>query len=532
MLASPILRPATRRLLVRVIPTLLLVAAAAPSAKAAGVFTYTVTGTINWTDAQNVLHPTRDVLVNLLNSDGTATDASGTTDLNGNYTLTFTSFSPFGFKENLQILAKNDGAYVSPDATPDNIYAAYTQPFNTGLGGNTINVNMQNTDTFASPSFSVLDALQTGYQYATAVRGAAPAILPTLFPNTTKDGTSFFSPANNNIQVLLADKWDWDVTLHEYGHYLQNLDKIADNPGGNHAFGVSNIPARGKDAGARLAWGEGSATYIGVAAQSVNVAAFKTPTNMANVGDTRYTDTEDSTLNIDLAVAQPGSQQGEGDELAVSRILWQVATGPRVNRGHINMYADFLAAAAAQPGRKLQNLSQYNNYFLSTVATTDRKRVDFGSVFEDNGVSPQPLSILQDSTVGPTVKTVAINGAFPTLSATGSDPTFNWLAGNNFANNSFTLTIWDSNALTNRIIDTFQILGNVNSYTLTDAQWAIVDATPGMDYFALTGSDTAAPNTGPYWTDAFAFQVLAPEPTSLSIIALGTTLLLHRRRKA
>jgi hypothetical protein len=516
-------------------------------ASSASAFTYTVTGTINWTDAQGVLHPARDVVVNLLNAGGTATDATGMTDLSGNYTLAFTSISPFGFTENLRIQAKNDGAYVSPDATPDNVYAAFPQSFTVATGTNTISVNMQKTDTFASPSFSVLDALETGYQYATLVRGAAPAVLPALFPNTTKDGTSFFSPDDSNIQILLADKWDWDVSLHEYGHYLQNLDAIADSPGTSHNFGVTNIfgPTKalpdgmggttnipwGKDQGARLAWGEGAATYIGLAAEATNVAAFKTPTTMANVGDSHYQDTDDSTLDIDLAVAQPGDQQGEGDELAVSRILWQVATGPRVNRGHVKLYADMVGAAAAQAGKKLQNLSQYNNYYLNTVAKTDRQRVDFGSVFEDNGVSPQPLSLSQGAITGPTVKTVAIDGAFTTISAAGGDPTFNWLPGNFTANNSFHLYIWDSVGLTNRLIDNFLIPGNVNTYTLTDAQWAIVDATPGMDYFALTGGDTAAPATGPYWTDAFAFQVTAaPEPGSLAMMGAGVVMLARRRK--
>jgi len=87
--------------------------------------------------------------------------------------------------------------------------------------------------------------------------------------------------------------------------------KIADNPGGSHSFGASNIPTRGKDAGARLAWGEGQATYIGVAAQFVNTAANNTPLTTPNVGDTHYQDTEDSTLNIDLAVASRTAAAGE-----------------------------------------------------------------------------------------------------------------------------------------------------------------------------------------------------------------------------
>ncbi len=142
-------------------------------ASSAQAFDYTITGVINWTDPANNLHPTRGVTVQLLNSNGTVVDATGTVDLTGAYSLTFSSVSPFGFTENLRVKQTNVGGYVSSDATPDNIYLAYTQSFSVGVVGiNTINVNMQNTpgDAFASPGFSVDDALLTGYQYAVAVR--------------------------------------------------------------------------------------------------------------------------------------------------------------------------------------------------------------------------------------------------------------------------------------------------------------------------------------------------------------------------
>jgi hypothetical protein len=502
-------------------------------ASSAWAFTYTVTGTINYKDSAGNLHPARDVAVKLLNSDGSSTDATGNTDLSGNYTMSFSSLSPFGFTENLDVVAKNDGGYVSPDATPDNVFQVYPQPFSVATGTNTINVNMQNTnpDTqyFASPTFSVLDAIETGWQYATDVRGASPNILPTLFPQNPKD-TSFFSPTDVNIHVLLKDRWDWDVILHEYGHYLQFTDKIADNPGGNHSFGVSNIPARGKDAGARLAWGEGQATYIGLAAQAVNTAANKTPLTTPNVGDSHYQDTEDATLDVDMGISSRTAAQGEGDELAVGRILWQVATGPRVNRGHVNTYADFIAAAAAQAGGTLQNLSQYNNYYLNNVATTDRKRADFGSVFQDNGVSPLPLSISHDTSTDPTIKTIVHDDVAPVISMFEAPPTFFWDKGNNGANDTFHLIIWDSSALTNRVIDNFLIPGNVDSYTLTAAQWSLVDATTGWKYFDITGGDSSAPSSGPYWSDAFAFEVVVPEPASIGVLGVGGLMLLRRRR--
>src|SRR6185369_2267292 len=121
----------------------------------ASAFTYTVTGTINYKDSAGTLHPARDVNVKLLASNGTTVDATGTTDLNGLYSVSFSSLSPFGFTENLSIVAQNDGGYVSPDGTAGGTIQAFPQSFSVGTGTNFISVNMQNTnpdtDFFASP---------------------------------------------------------------------------------------------------------------------------------------------------------------------------------------------------------------------------------------------------------------------------------------------------------------------------------------------------------------------------------------------
>jgi len=192
-------------------------------------FSYSVTGTINYRDSAGNLHPARDVSLQLLNSSGTSVDATTTTDLKRQlYDEFFVDLRHSDSRKILAFRPRTTAGYVSPDATADNVYAVYPQSFTVGTGVNVINVNMQNTnpntDYYASPTFSVLDAIETGWQYATDVRGQALIRLPTLFPQNPKD-TSFFSPTDVNIHVLLLDRWDWDVVLHEYGHYLQYTDQ-------------------------------------------------------------------------------------------------------------------------------------------------------------------------------------------------------------------------------------------------------------------------------------------------------------------
>src|SRR5262249_10155564 len=138
--------------------------------------------------------------------------------------------------------------------------------------------------------------------------------------------TSHYSGADNNIHILSDDRWDWDVTNHEYTHYLSHLDTLDASPGGNHRLGVSNIgqqhpsnPLRSKIDGCRLAWGEGLATFIGIASQRTNpgAAGQNMPAGLAHVGDTFYTDTIDSTNNYDLETHAGSLEAGEGEEVAV-----------------------------------------------------------------------------------------------------------------------------------------------------------------------------------------------------------------------
>jgi hypothetical protein len=536
----------------------------APAAVEAQLFTVNVSGQVNWTDGQSLLHAARLDNIQIVGTNpisGLFVAATGTTDLQGNYSVTFNSNLPAGNTYQLQVFPSNVGGFVSTDGTAANTYTIPTPTFGLNSGNNTVNFNVPNNSDAQTQSLAVADAILTGYQFGNDARGAAPAAIGVSFYDA---GGTVFSPSKTIIKSLSTDAFDFDVNEHEYGHYLQQLDNLANNPGGSHSWGTTNIGlvqqltktttrTLTKLQGVQLAWGEGAATYIGIASQWNKPATYNFPGTVQNVGDRYYDDFSevdgrgntvnsfDGLANFDSAVQVAGGSfvhtnvpgQGEGDEAPVARILWALgdpampAMNPswsRVSRGFTQVYKDMQATAAANGGT-VQTLSQLNSYYLNTIATNDKQRTDYGAIFQHYGVSANPNGAM---------------AASPTLSNTDPAPTFTWDAGNNGANDTFKLTIWDSAALTSRILDMFTVpAADGTSYTLTPAQWALIDSTLGTKEFVITASDLMDPGgnaytglsaTGAYWSDAYSFSVV-PEPSTLALLTLGGLIAFAAKRR-
>lgn len=529
---------------------------------AQGQFTVTVSGTVNWTDGQTNLHAARLDQVQIVGQPlvgASFVAGTGTCDLSGNYSITFTSLLPAGNTYQLQVMPANVSGFVSSDGTKPNTYVIPTPTFGLAAGNNTINFNVPNNGDAQTQSLAVSDATLTTYQFATDARGAAPAAVPTWFwSETAMNPGTYFS--NGTLFISKTDAFDFDVNEHEFGHYLESLDGLSNNDvGGDHfpgttCIGLTQNPgtpqARTLDKlqGTQLAWSEGLATFLAVAGQFDNPVGYKLPTNLQNVGDNYFDDfgeldgaggtTKNTSTNLagfDVGKQTMGGTitytnvpgQGEGDEIADQRILYAITniTGNFApQRSPIQVYKDVIAAAKANGGA-LQNLSQFNNYCMNTICTTDKQRVGYGAIYQYYGVSPAPNGVMATD---------------PTLNDPNAPPTFTWDAGNFGANETFNLTIWDSAALTNRVIDTFAIpLADGTSYTLTAAQWALVDAMAGTKEFVIIGSDNidptgtayaAAYKTGNYWSNAYAFEVTVPEPGVCGLLGVGLVLLRGGRK--
>ncbi len=506
----------------------------------ASAFTVNVSGNLQWADGQGNLHNARGIRTEVWSIDllGTQTmEFTTNADLDGNYSGSFESLAPGLLDVYLRVYAQNSAGFVSPDVLVSNApdpaatYFLQTPTTGVGAGANMISANFTNA-TDAGRAFGVVDMMLVGAQFATDVRGAALPALPARFPHSPPPtpNTSFFSSTLQSIYVLGDDRWDWDVTGHEYSHYLHNQDQLTNSPGGSHTFGVSNIPGTATNAnneksmGARLGWSEGVGNYMGVAMQLVNPVANKFPTMLQAFGDTSYTDTIDATVDFSLEGTAGSGMAGEGEEVAVARILWDLGDAKneahdRVARGHVQVYKDLVAARnrvrteAGDNSLRLATLHHVNDYYMTDVATTDQDRVDFGAIYETYTVSPHPTGAL----IGSTVNILA-------------DPiTFDWNRQNNNASDTFRLMVWNDD-LTTRLIDNFLIPGDVTTYTLTEAQKMLLKPEIGnILNFAIIGSDLldSAGNayagieaTGNYWSDAYQFTVVT-EPATAGLLAIG-----------
>ncbi|MGB9442469.1 MAG: hypothetical protein WCB15_31315, partial [Desulfobacterales bacterium] len=120
-------------------------------------------------------------------------------------------------------------------------------------------------------------------------------------PTNTSVGT-YYQPGGA-INLLAGDRWDSDVFLHEYGHFV--MYKIY----GNYMPPSPGCSAHywGGHFGLGCAWTEGWANFLQAAIQN----------------DPNYVDTEDQTLHINFEPPIPSASHAE-DEGAVAASLWDI----------------------------------------------------------------------------------------------------------------------------------------------------------------------------------------------------------------
>jgi Ca2+-binding RTX toxin-like protein len=483
----------------------------------------TVFGNIYWTDSAGNKWPVRQANVRVMDafiaSDNAIEVKVVKTDDQGYYEATFTNREDNGSRRDIYIEVLADGpAHFVEDAGP--FGSTYSQRTNTIFdisdGKKEIPLTIKN-QTDAERAFSVSDALYVAEVYAQAVRGNLPRKLEVNFPINGK--TSYFDEfpfIGNDLNISHRRPWAWDVILHEYGHFLAKEDGLDNFFGDDHIPGQSSIPKIGKDKGVRLAWGEGLATYLGIAAQQVAAASKKLPNvSTAGAGDTFYDAVDaddpndlDTNYRIDLEtklakannIVSVVNGQGEGDEVSVFRILWDLAdngtneTHDQIALGHELLYK---ILDTEIPENNLDQLDDVWDYFFKKTADTTRlgsaandvDRVKLGAIFEEYGVSPVPFD-------GP------IGGTF---GADLTPPTFKWQKGNNNANDTFQVIIFNNNFST-------PIL---SSDPLSSTEWKPdqkdwekkILAFPGNYHFIVSGSDTDEFTTGQYWSGPKDFSV-------------------------
>ncbi len=233
-------------------------AATGPSQAQSAGGTVTISGQVRYTDSAGNTHPVRLAPVEIRDVEtvGSVLVTTVNTNATGNFTATVNNDDGTGEGGRdlfLRVLAKSSGFDIQGTAGTHRIDSTVTDNVADGAAL-TRNLTANNVDD-NNTAFSVHDALVTTVAYAASLTGAALPAIVVDFP--TADETSNFG--DGALHILHLDRFDWDVNLHEFGHYFMNNQGIEDNPGGNHSSSdnLSETDDRGKDAGHPAGLGRG-----------------------------------------------------------------------------------------------------------------------------------------------------------------------------------------------------------------------------------------------------------------------------------
>ncbi|OWK45823.1 carboxypeptidase-like regulatory domain-containing protein [Fimbriiglobus ruber] len=273
-----------------------------------------VDGHIRWTHRNGTKYAVTGAAVDIQNADTKQSVATATTDRDGKYRADF-PVPPGGVRVLVRVDCVCPGAKIAPAPGKPAHFLTSRTPVD--VADDTVaTVDLTATNTRDNhTAFSVREALHHASTYAGRLGKASLPPVRVYYPSTDTQ----YDPALNQLEFLQSDRWDWDVIFHEYGHYLAKKYDLTDCVTGDHQLGQNLADSLGKKKGTRMAWSEGWPTFFSVSAQrAMNLAALGIP----YVGDTRYTDTEESYIyDVDLTL-RDGYSTGEDNETSVQRAFF------------------------------------------------------------------------------------------------------------------------------------------------------------------------------------------------------------------
>jgi hypothetical protein len=368
--------------------------------------TAAIRGRISWQSVNGVSHPVRNVRVEVIDTLTRAVVSvrPDTTDENGEYQI-LVNVGPNPRAVLVRAPAVSSSAFVHP--------LLCTEPWELSLKGFTLNpgesvrVDLDGKgETESNEAFSIIDAIHAIQPYVRTLRGAALPRVEVVFPAEQ----TVFDPATRVLRLELYDPWDWDVILHEFGHYLSRVENLANHPGGEYLLteNLSRTMSRG-DA-LLMAWGEGWPTYFSISAQlAEGLAALDIP----NVGDSWFKDMQDTRDTFDLASGDGIPSVGEDNVVSTSRVLFDLEDGvadyDSVALGAKAVFDTLVSVRA-------HTLREGIRRFLLHASQEDSIR--FGAILARNHISPAIAAMADESPIDATRQERLPE--FPQLAATNT----------------------------------------------------------------------------------------------------------------
>jgi hypothetical protein len=424
-----------------------------------------VSGVVSWTDREGSTHAVDRAPVQVWDDDPDGDDdllATTATDATGAYRVEDVSNTyvdgPGGQDVYVRVLAEGPGFTIAApsDTVSHHIDSLVTVDV---PSGSEVTEDLTATNvTDNNTAFAVRASLVYAHDGVAELNGSALDDVEVVFPDP--DG-SFYD--GDQLHLVQLDRWDGDVALHEYGHYVADVLNIEDNPGGPHGFSQNLSDARrSKSVGIRLAWGEGWPTYFAVSVLRETASAAGIP----DLGDARYQDTEDSTLDVSL---EGRPTLGEDNERTVMNILWDLYDAHDDGRDRLSLGAQSVWDILDDNDPTTLSAAYR---LLSPNRTTDA----VNCIFTDMNVSPR---VDRPVTVGTT------------------PPTFRWRRGNGgtHRNDSFSV-VFRAGGGARLFASPYR---DGTSYRPPAARWtSIRNRAGGTVRVSIVGRQVDSPATGPY----------------------------------
>ena len=438
---------------------------------------FEVKGTIYWKDVNGTSHPARSIRVEIYHS-GSSTPIVTNTNGYGSFDKTWTGSSS---NETVYIKVLSKGLYINVKDSSGVDYCYQTSTYSVSAGTPLSISYTAANNTNKGKSVGVHQSLELANRYMYSIDGTYLSNLNVSFPDSSH-GTSCFLSSQNTIYILYDDAVDWDVMEHEYGHYVQKIYGLSGSPGGSHSMTQNLADTLGnKSDGINLAWGEGWATYYAINLQNKMSASSL---NIPNVGDTRYQDTVDASINTDIEILASNMRLGEANEATVAAVLYDITDGINASEND-NVQCNNTYVWSLTKTNQCKSLSAFINAFNNSSSINTQTKINLGAI----------LSLYK------------VSSALEPPSGTVSTPmTFSWIAQGgsiNYPNNSFRLAFYDSSY--NLILRTSY--GSSLTRTPTTSQWNQIISSGGTVTCCVESRQTGSPVTGPYYSNSVLIVV-------------------------
>ena len=230
-----------------------------------------IKGKIDWTDYGKNVHPSFHAKVKIWNEELLCTRliATAISDENGYYEVAIKNSHQYGKRGKglyIEFGPETEHAIINTNGNEE-YYKRY-RITSDDLDGNVYEKSLTYGTDLCGRSYSIAQALEYGNQYVYELDGSHLPQLIINYPSGYKyPYETYFDYTKRQIHVAEINYYDWDVLLHEYGHYVEEMYGFASGAGGWHYMNEILTERFSQDIGERKAWNEGFATYFSLSCQ-------------------------------------------------------------------------------------------------------------------------------------------------------------------------------------------------------------------------------------------------------------------------